>query len=354
MEHGGIFPEGSDSHIPDFYSDVPDEVGNVRSNFGIIDLSNRGKLRLSGKEHLKLLQGMITNDVVELEDSKGVYATSLTPKGKIITDMRVHKLEGYTLIDLEPGINETYGAHLLKYRLSYKADIEDITESHSLFHLCGPGSVDFLRKTLKLSNIPKDEFDSVKLNMHGGELLIIKVNRTGETGFDFYAEVGTGFKVWTDLIDSGMEDGLKPFGISTLETLRIEAGIPVLGIDMDENTIPIEAGLWNALDFEKGCYIGQEVVARIKWRGRVNWHLVGFKINEFKDTLKSGCELFIGDKKVGRITSSVFSPTMGTTIALGYIRREFKEEGVSVDIVLEDNSGLKAAVSILPFINNFK
>ena len=123
---------------------------------------------------------------------------------------------------------------------------------------------------------------------------------------------------------------------------------------MDETTIPIEAGLWNALDFEKGCYIGQEVVARIKWRGKVNWHLVGLETDEVKNTLNPGSELFKDGKKIGRVTSSVYSPTLNKTIALCYIRREFKEKGVTVDIALPDNSYLKATVTQLPFISNFK
>ena len=353
-EHGGFFPEGKECGIPDFYTDITAEVENVRNGIGVIDLSDRGKLKLSGKEHLKLLQGMLTNDVVKLENSKGLYATSLTVKGKIMTDMRVHKVDDYIMLDLEPGINEIYGPHLIKYRLSYKADIEDITESLSLFHLCGPDSTEFIKNSFSTDQVPLNEFDSVKLDYEGREILIIKINRTGETGYDFYADGETGFKAWSMITDGSGKNGVRPFGLKTLDTLRVEAGIPVLGKDMDENTIPIEAGLWNALDFEKGCYIGQEVIARIKWRGRVNWHLCGFRINEFNDALKPGSELYVEDKKVGRLTSCVHSPTLNTAIALGYIRREYNEEGVNVDIKCLDNSYLKAVVSALPFIDNFK
>jgi len=354
MDHGGKFSDGSDTGVPDFYSDIPLEVENVRNNIGIVDLSNRGKLKLSGKEHLKLLQGMITNDVIKLENKRGLYATSLTPKGKIITDMRVYKSDDYLVVDLEPGINQTYGSHLLKYRLSYKADIEDITDSYSLFHLCGPNSTDFLKNNFNLAEEPKSEFDSVKVNEHGSELFIVKINRTGETGYDLYIDGENSFKIWSKILASGKDINLKPFGLKTLDTLRVEAGIAVLGKDMDETTIPIEAGLWNALDFEKGCYIGQEVVARIKWRGRVNWHLVGLETGVIKNTLKPGSELFIEGKKIGRVTSSVYSPTLKQTIALCYIRREFKEKGVTVDIALPDSLYIKATVTELPFVNNFK
>jgi len=136
--------------------------------------------------------------------------------------------------------------------------------------------------------------------------------------------------------------------------MRIEAGIPVFGIDMDENTIPIEAGLWNALDFEKGCYIGQEVIARIKWRGRVNWHLTGFESRE-KTAIPEGSKVYNEnkDKEIGRITSSTFSEVLGESIALGYIRREYMENGQSVLINSSEKLFLTAKVSELPFINNF-
>ena len=353
-EHGGKFPKDSDTDIPDFYTDISSEVKNVRNSAGIIDLSNRGKLKLSGKEHLKLLQGMLTNDVIKLKNFSGLYATSLTVKGKIVTDMKVHKVDDNIILDLEPGINKTFREYLLNYRLSYKADIEDITEKYSLFHLCGPNSTGVLKKSFNLKQEPPNEFDSLKLDEQGQEILIIKINRTGETGYDFYVDKDNGFKAWSKIIRNTNDNGLKPFGSKTLDTLRVEAGIPVLGKDMSENTIPIEAGLWDALDFEKGCYIGQEVIARIKWRGRVNWHLTGFEIDEFKDMLKSGCEVSVKDKKVGRLTSCVDSPTLNKTIAMGYIRREFNEKGLNVNINLSGNLHVKATVSALPFVDNFK
>ena len=123
-----------------------------------------------------------------------------------------------------------------------------------------------------------------------------------------------------------MEDPSAPelAGHEALEILRIEAGIPTYGKDMDISTIPIEAGIWNALDFEKGCYVGQEVIARIKWRGRVNWHLAYFASQQDGCALP-GDTLWVEEKKVGRITSSTYSPTIGRNISIGYIRREFRD-----------------------------
>ncbi|MGB3364156.1 MAG: glycine cleavage T C-terminal barrel domain-containing protein, partial [Thermodesulfobacteriota bacterium] len=119
-----------------------------------------------------------------------------------------------------------------------------------------------------------------------------------------------------------------------------------------ETNIPIEAGIWNALDFEKGCYIGQEVVARIKWRGHVNWHLMGFEC-EGEAVPKIGNEVFDGERKIGRITSSTFSPEFNKPICLGYIRREFKDSGTKVQINISDSSIVEAEVRELPFYKGY-
>ncbi len=332
---------------------VSSEVESVRNNAGIIDLSHRGKLKLSGKEHLNLLQGMLSNDVIKLKTFKGIYATSLTPKGKLVADMKVHKLSGEVILDIEPHITEEFYKYLLKYRLSYRADIENVTQELNLFHICGPDAACIIKQSLSLAQEPINEFDSV---VPEGEesALMIKVNRTGETGYDIYVNTSKDAGVWSDMMNGQLTGDLKQFGLDAMEILRIEAGIPVLGKDMDENTIPIEAGLWKALDFEKGCYIGQEVVARIKWRGRVNRHLIGFKVDGLTKVPEPGSEVFINDKKVGRLTSCVYSPTLNEVIAIGYIRREFNEDSLKVNIVnLSDGAHIKAVTSSLPFINNF-
>lgn len=334
-------------------TDISSEVESVRNNAGIIDLSHRGKLKLSGKEHLNLLQGMLSNDVIKLKTSKGIYATSLTPKGKLMADMKVHKLSGEVILDIEPHITEEFYKYLLKYRLSYRADIENVTQELNLFHVCGPDADSVIKQSFGPASKPVNEFDSV-VPKGDESALMIKINRTGEAGYDIYVDKSKGAGVWSDMINGPLTGGLTPFGLEAMEILRIEAGIPVLGKDMDENTIPIEAGLWKALDFEKGCYIGQEVIARIKWRGRVNRHLSGFKVDGLTEVPEPGSEVFMDDKKVGRLTSCVYSPTLNEVIAIGYIRREFNEGSLKVNIVnLSDGAHIKAVTCSLPFIDNF-
>lgn len=351
-ELGGFYSVENKTYTPDYYTDVNKEPEHVRSNAGIIDLTGRGKLKISGRDHLKLLQGMTTNDVIKLGYEKGNHAAALTAKGRMVADFNTFKFRDFVILDLEPGLNKNLIEHLIKFRLSYKADIEDLTHNFSHFHVCGPNSNHILEKFSKIPVARMTEYDIRTIKNENTDIYLVKLNRTGETGFDLILDIENGGIVLTEILNISGDMHIKPFGKIAFNTLRIEAGKPAFGIDMNEDTIPIEAGLWNALDFEKGCYIGQEVIARIKWRGRVNWHLVGFISSENKDILV-GSKIINDNKEIGRITSSTFSGILDKHIALGYIRREFNEENQQVLISIGENSHLKATVCELPFINNF-
>lgn len=351
---GASFKDSSGWDVPADYGDKVAEYKAVRENVGIIDLSSRGKVRLGGKDHLKFLQGMLSNDVIILEEGKGMYATILTVKGRMISDMNVYKQTESVFLDLEPELNQKVSELLTKFRLSYKANIDDITETLGLISLQGPKSKILLEQLLDQKISEMLEYDFIKKDFNGSELTIVYINRTGEEGFDLYIDNQELGHLWAELIKIGEEFNIKPVGYDALNILRIEAGIPYYNIDMDENNIPIEAGLWNALDFEKGCYVGQEVVARIKWRGHVNWHLVGFKCDGDKIP-KIGDEIFNGEKKVGRVTSSTFSPELKQPICLGYIRREFKDTGTKVSIKSSQGSEIQAEIAEVPlYIGSFK
>ena len=315
---GAVFGETGGFFLPKNYGDPQREAKTVRESVGIIDISSRGKLVLRGADHLKFLQGMLTNDVKEKTPGAGVYAAILTPKGKMISDMRVFKNEDSVYMDIEPGMGGDIAQLLRRFKLSYKAEVLDVTGDYCVLHACGSGCGELISKRLGINVEQMNEYDHKAF----GEATIMKLNRTGETGFDVLFENRRAGEIWNLLLESSPAPGLS--GQEALETLRIEAGIPVYGKDMDISTIPIEAGIWDALDFEKGCYVGQEVIARIKWRGRVNWHLAYFAVQQ-DGCASPGDILWVNEKKVGRITSSAYSPTLGKNIAIGYIRREFRD-----------------------------
>lgn len=315
---GAAFGETGGFLLPKNYGDHEEEAKIVRESVGVIDISSRGKLMLSGIDHIKFLQGMLTNDVKEKTPGTGVYAAMLTPKGKMISDMRVFKNQDSVYMDTEPGTSGNIAEVLRRFRLSYKAEVLDVTEDYCVFHVCGPGCGELIEKRLGIDVKQMKEYD----HRACGEATVMKLNRTGETGFDVLFENRGAEEIWELLLENPPVPRL--CGQESLETLRIEAGIPVYGKDMDISIIPVEAGIWDALDFEKGCYVGQEVIARIKWRGRVNWHLAYFEGQQDGATLP-GDTLWVKEKKVGRTTSSTHSPTLGKNISIGYIRREFRD-----------------------------
>jgi len=328
---GANFTQKGQWLLPGDYGDTLMEYEAVRNSAGISDLSHRGKLRLSGRDHLKFLQGMLTNDVIKLEPDKGMYAALLTVKGRMVSDMRVYKEGDSVLLDLEPGLNTKVSELFKKYRLSYKADIDDLTEDLGLFSLSGPNAKELLFRVLGIPPKDMEEHEHFRADVNTHGVTVVKVKRTPLGGYDLYMPRESVSSLWGILVSGGQEFGLTPVGFGALNTLRVEAGIPLYGVDMDERNIPVEAGLWNALNFEKGCYVGQEVVARIKWRGHVNWHLMGFVIEGDVVPLP-GDEIFLEERKIGRVTSGVFSVALDKPVALGYIRREFKEPGTKVRV----------------------
>jgi aminomethyltransferase len=344
---GAIFGDFSGWLMPESYGSALEEYACVRNGVGIVDLSHRGKLRLSGKEHVKFLQGMVTNDINKLEEGKGLYAAFLTPKGRMISDTKLYCESESLLLELEPGLNEKVKDLLVKYRLSYKANIEDITESFCLVSIHGPNSRRLIQKTLNAEIPELIEYEFLIKEINDSQTMIARANRTGQEGYDIFVPADGLRPLWKSLIENGKEFQIKAVGLDAMEILRIEAAVPRYGIDMDENTIPLEAGLEHAINYEKGCYVGQEVVARIKWRGHVNWCLSGFEI-EGDDLPVKGDKIREGQREIGYVTSSAFSPTLKKIIALGYIRREFIEPGTKV-IVNTGNENKSAEVVKTPF-----
>lgn len=347
---GAIFDDFSGWHMPKSYGSALEEYTGVRNGVGIADLSHRGKLRLSGKEHVKFLQGMVTNDISKLREGRGLYAALLTPKGRMISDMKLYCENESLLLDLEPGLNERVRELLVKYRLSYKANVEDVTESLCLLSVHGPNSRRLIQKTLNGEITELNEYEFLRKEINGTQAVIARANRTGEEGYDVFVSAKGVKTVWESLAENRKEFGLRPVGLDAMEILRIEAAIPRFGIDMDENTIPLEAGLEHAISYEKGCYVGQEVIARIKWRGHVNWCLAGFEI-EGEDLPAKGDKIRQCEREIGYVTSSAFSPTLKKTIALGYIRRELIEPGTRV-LVNTGGESKSAEVVKTPFYQN--
>jgi folate-binding protein YgfZ len=286
----------------------------VTESTGLVDRSDRAKFIVRGSESADFLQGQVSNDVEALEPGSGCYATVLSHKGKLRTDLRVLRGDDSFWLDTE-AIGHAVLEHMLRtYSVGRDVRFEDVTESRALLSLVGPAARE------RLDAAPPADEHAFVTGEHGTYVAT-------QLGVDVIADAGTTLDV--ELVSE-----------EAAECLRIEAGRPRLGYDMDAETIPQEAGInERAVSFTKGCYVGQETVARLHYKGKPNRHLRGLRLS---GPAERGAEIMFGDKAVGRLGSTCVSPRLGP-IGLALVRRE-AEPGATVEV-----GGTPAEVVGLPF-----
>ena len=277
---------------------------------GTLDRSDRGKFLVRGGEAADFLQGQVSNDVEALTPSTGCYAVVLTHKGKLRADLRVLRGADWFWIDTE-AIGHAVIRHMLAtYSLGRDVQWEDVTEQRSLLSVIGPAARELIEG-------PEHSFQE-----RDGRIEVVT-----DLGVDVIGE-------------GGLEPEYEAVSDAVAECLRIESGRPRLGYDMDSETMPQEAGInERAVSFTKGCYVGQETVARLHYRGKPNRHLRGLRLGE---PAERRTDVLLGDKVVGRVASTCVSPRLGP-IALALIRREASPG----DTVLV--AGVEADLVELPF-----
>lgn len=290
----------------------------VRSGAGLVDRSERGKLALSGSETKRFLQGQVTNDVVALTPGRGVYAAFLTVKGKMLGDLRVLDAGGELLLDTERVALQDLFTMVRRFKLGFDVELHRRTLERGLLSLVGPQARALLRAEAGASGLGEDEHANAAVEVDGIPALLIVT----DLGLDL-------------LVDSAQTEALKqalvargaiPAPEAVSEVLRVELGRPRYGVDLDDSTIPQEAALnERAVSFTKGCYVGQETVARLFYKGKPNRHLRGLRLSA---PVAGGTELMLGEKRVGAVGSVAISPQHGP-IALALVRRE-AEPGATV------------------------
>jgi folate-binding protein YgfZ len=318
----------------------------LREECGVLDRSGRGKLLLRGDEAAEYLQGQLTNDIEALELGEGCYAALLDRKGHMQADMRILNCSGAPLpgisgerrtgtegeeaiwIDTEPEPLPAVRRHLEMYKIGRDVSVEDVSADRALLSLIGPRSAEIA------GSPPLPEHACEGLAVGGTECLAVGT----ELGIDLIVPSEDVERLRAALNQAGAVE----VGAEAAEILRIEAGTPRFGAEMDSSTMPAEAGIVEAaVNFEKGCYIGQETVARLHYRGKPNRHLRGLRPSA---PVATGTPLTLGDKEVGRVGGSCVSPVHGP-IALSILRRE-AEPGTELSV---GEDGVTARVVDLPF-----
>lgn len=292
------------------------------------------------------LNGLITNDMKTLAVNSWMPAVFPNAQGRLLAAVRViHRDDGF-LIDTENSTIETVRKLLERFTLAGDFRINDLTSDSATFSVQGKYSATVMRQTLgeEAAKAERQKMVTTSLGSNS-KVNIIRATHTAEDGFDLFFNASDAQTLHRSLSDAGA----RPVGLDTLDLMRIEAGIPRYGIDMDETNVVTETNLDDAVSFTKGCYIGQEIIARIKYRGHVAKKLTGL-IFENQVTLAAGAKIFSGDdKEIGRITSLTFSPRLERTIALGYVKYDYLEPGTHVNAASSEEK-YPATVAELPFV----
>jgi glycine cleavage system T protein len=343
---GAVLINDRGIELPERFSDPLQEYQAVREKAGLIDLSFRVQARMIGDDRISFLQGMVSNDVMALQPGDGCAAMLLTEQGRIVADLRVYALDTCFLLDVDARVKEKMIEALSRFIIADDVEMEDLSDQQVTLALQGPLASQVLAAAGTLVSLTA-EFRHCEAVLAGTSIRIIRASDTGEDGYEILVPHAQAESVWQFLLQAGGPLGLRPVGLTALNTLRVEAGIPWYGLDMDEGRIVLEVGLEHALSFSKGCYLGQEVVERATARGHINRKLSGLLVQG--DTPPaSGDKLFHDSQEVGWITSAAVSPRLGRPIALGYVRREYQTLGTQLRI---DRQGTPviAEVVTLPF-----
>ena len=307
---------------------------------GLIDLSHRGRILVSGSEAVMFLNGLITNDMKTLAAHSWMRAAFPNVQGRLLAVVRIlNRADGF-LIDTEEATHQKV-VHLLdRFTLAGDFRVTDLTDQTACYSVQGSQSAAMMRQVFG-ETTAANHGEVVTAKHNHAEVTIIRATHTAEDGFDLFFEQSEAENLRTTLMGAGIE----PVSDEVAEVLRIEAGIPRYGIDMEETTIVTETNLDDAVSFTKGCYLGQEIIVRIKHRGHVAKKITGITLPD-KIEIENGAKvLSVDDKEIGRITSSTFSPTLNRTIALGYVKYDYLEAGTEVQV-----RNIRGVVADLPFV----
>ncbi|MDW8289108.1 MAG: aminomethyltransferase family protein [Armatimonadota bacterium] len=333
------------SNTPASYTEVEAEYRVLREGAAVLDMSTLGMIRVRGDDRLTYLQGQLSQDVLPLQEAgRATLSCLLKPTGQMLSDMVLFSTEDAIWIITPPHRHPLVHQRLEQFVILEDVEVEDVSGSHALLHVTGARSAACLTSWGITQPLPL--WQGKTLQWQGQTLHLLRTDRCGEPGYDLLAPVESTEQLWEAL----QEAGAQPIGYEAFHIRRVEAGIPLFGIDMDENTIPLEAGLGErAISFTKGCYTGQEVIHRIYSRGHTNRSLVGLRL--FGETLPPHrAPISVGERRdAGWVTSAVRSLSLGVVIALGYLRNEYVAPGTKV-MVQQDPSPVEAQVTPLPFV----
>lgn len=331
-----------------------------RRGAAVVERASVGRLLVAGRDRAAYLQGLLTNDIAALRPREGCYAALLTAQGRMIADMQVNELGDAILLQLVLSVTPAVHAHLERFVFSEDVQVADVTASRAQIDVYGPdaarvvtaavgaevGTLSAGANLVHGAGVGADVCDvpAGSNAVQSDETIVIRGDLPGVDAFAIVVDAARAVAVRAALRVAGGVDSTE----ADLDVVRIESGRPLYGVDMDADTIPLEAGIEDrAISRTKGCYVGQEVIVRVldRGHGRVARRLVGLTFDPAAAVPARGAAVASGDKEAGHVTSAAWSPFLARPIALAYVHRDFAEPGTPVTV-----AGVPATVAPLPFL----
>jgi folate-binding protein YgfZ len=350
---GGRFHTVGEVEVVWHYGDPTAEYAALHRTAVLIDLSPRGRLAVTGGDRLRFINGQVTNNVRDLRPGQGCYAAVVSAKGRVEGDANIYCLAEELLLDCEPGQGGQLTARLEHYIIADDVRVVDLSAAYGLLSVQGPMARAVLARAFHGRELPEGPWSSVIWPEVGGEICVVELTRVLVPGLELFVPASRLGEVWGRLREAVTASGGCPAGWECLEWARVEAGLPRYGQDMDDRNLAPEAGIESrAISYTKGCYIGQEVISRLRSIGQVTRSLRGLELEDAAGPLpQRGDRLVLGDREVGYLTSAVQSPSLGRAIGLGYVRREVAEPRTVIEI--QTRTGPRAArLRPLPILNS--
>lgn len=333
--------------MPVQFSSIKEEHHAVRHAAGLFDVSHMGEVEVTGADATTFLQRLMTNDIDKLQDNQAQYTFMCYPDGGTVDDLLVYKKGENDYLLVPNAANLEKDVAWMNEQRSGDVNIHDVSAETALLALQGPKAEAILQRltAVDLSSIRPFRFYP-DADVDGLTVMISRSGYTGEDGFELYVAANDSVALWEKLLEAGQKDGLLPCGLGARDTLRFEVKLPLYGQELSANISPLEAGLGFAVKLDKGEFIGREALLKQKEQG-ISRKLVGIEMVE-RGIPRTNYPVYVGDERIGEVTSGTQSPTLQKNLGLALIKREYSEIGQHVQIGIRKKR-VQAKVIKTPF-----
>lgn len=345
---GGKFGNFGDWEVPLYFAGILEEHEAVRTRAGLFDISHMGKFYFEGPGTDAFLNSFLPRNILKMVSGQALYMPLLNEQGGFVDDIIVYKITESRFIVIVNAGNTDKDDAWMRARTPENVKFTNASADKGLIAIQGPLSAEMLAKVLGTDEFSALGYYRFKEWKNG---MIARTGYTGEDGFEIMADFETLGKLWDGLLAAGKDKGVMPIGFGARDTLRLEAGMPLYGHDMDDSFSPLELGFEWSVDWTKETFTASDILKKQKQQG-VSRKLVGFEMID-RGIPRQGYELQKNGKKTGEVTSGTFSPTFKKNIGMGYVETVNAQPGTEIDVLVRDKA-VKAKIVKLPFYKRTK